>query len=72
MGIFAAKIPTHLHRNRTWRSVNIRGSEPQQVEAGTDQAVLAAVVINQPVAMIATVVFNCQSLPAIKQVWARY
>ena len=72
MRVFAGKVLTHLHRNRIWRSVHIRGSEAQQVEAGTDQAILAAVVINQPIAMIATVVFDCQVLAAIQQVWARY
>jgi hypothetical protein len=68
MRVFAGKVLPHLHRNRVWRSVHIRGSEAQQMEAGADQSVLAAVVINQPIAMIATVVFDCQALAAIQQV----
>jgi hypothetical protein len=39
------------------------------VKAGADEAILAAVVVNQPITVVAAVVFDCQTLMAIKQVW---
>jgi len=36
---------------------------------GADKAILAAVVVNQPFTMVATVVFDRQVLTAVKQVW---
>src|SRR2546429_2572438 len=61
---------THLRRDRIGSPVHVRCSEAEQAKAGTDEAVLPAVVINQPIAMIATVVFDRQALKAIQQVWA--
>jgi hypothetical protein len=59
----------HLHRDQVRIPVNVCCGEAKQAKAGADEAVLAAVVINQPIAVVAAVVFDCQSLKAIKQVW---
>src|SRR5207245_9958889 len=61
---------THLRRDRIGSPVHVRCSEAEPAKAGTDEAVLPAVVIHQPLAMIATVVFDRQALKAIQQVWA--
>ena len=60
---------THLRRDCIGSPVHVRCSEAEQAKACADEAVLPAVVINQPIAMIATVVFDRQALKAIQQVW---
>ena len=59
----------HLHRDQIRIAVDVCCSETEKAKACADEAILAAVVINQPIAVIATVVFDCQALKAIKQVW---
>ena len=63
------KTLTHLHRNYFGSPVHVRCSESEQAKAGADEAVLAAVVIHQPIAMVGAVVFDCKTLKSIKQVW---
>jgi hypothetical protein len=48
--------------------VNIRCGESEKSKAGADEAILPAVVIDHPFAVIAAVVFDGQALGAIKQV----
>jgi hypothetical protein len=62
---------TYLHRDTIGSAVHIRCGEAQQTKARVHEGILAAVVIDQPIPMVASVVFDCQSLTAIKQVWAR-
>jgi len=64
----SGKGVTHMHRNRLGGPVHIRGGEAEQTKAGTDKAILPAIVINHPVAMTAAVVFDRQALNPIKQV----
>jgi hypothetical protein len=61
---------TYLHRNQIGSPVNIRGGEAEQSKAGAHEAILPAVVINHPFAVIAAVVFDSQALGAIEQVGA--
>jgi hypothetical protein len=63
---------TYLHCNRAGSSVHVRCGEAEQAKPGADEAVLAAVVINQPVTVVAAVVLDCQALLAIKQVWSAH
>ncbi|HEY8864317.1 MAG TPA: hypothetical protein VIO37_09120 [Candidatus Dormibacteraeota bacterium] len=63
---------TNLQCNSIGSPVHIGGSEAKQAKAGTDEAVLAAIVINQPITVVAAVVFDCQALNRIKQVWAAW
>ncbi len=58
----------HLHHDRVGSPVDISRSETQQAIAGADKSVLAAVVIDQAVAVVAAVVFDGQVPIAIKQV----
>jgi hypothetical protein len=60
---------TYEHRDHLWSPVYIGRCESQQTKAGADQAILAPIVIDQPLAMVAAVVFDCQALVAIKQIW---
>jgi hypothetical protein len=59
---------TYLHRNQSGSPVNIRCGESEKSKAGADEAILPAVVIDHPFAVIAAVVFDGQALGAIKQV----
>ena len=59
----------YLHRNYVGSPVDIRCSEAKQPKAGADEAILAAVVINHAITVITAVVFDCQALIPIKQVW---
>jgi hypothetical protein len=63
---------TYLHRDCIGTPIHIRGSEAKQAEADPDEAILAAIVSNQPITVIATVVFDRQALKAIQQVWTAY
>ncbi len=60
---------TYLHCNRVGAPEYIGCSEAEQAESGADKAILAAVVINQPITVVAAVVLDGQALKAIKQVW---
>ena len=60
---------TYVHRDHLWSPVYIGRGESEQTKTGPDEAVLTAIVINQPLAMVAAVVFDCQALVAIKQIW---
>jgi len=66
------KSATYLHRNSIGRPVHIGCGEAKQPKPGPDKAILAAIVINQPFPVIATVVFDCQALSAIKKVWTAH
>jgi hypothetical protein len=66
------KALSHLHQNRIRSPVNIRCSKAKQAKADPDEAVLATIVINQPITVIAAVVFDCQPLKAIEQVRTTY
>ena len=65
----AGEFVTHLHRDRFGTPVHVRCCEAQQAEAGANEAILAAVVINHSIPVIAAVIFDGQALTAIKQVW---
>ena len=60
---------TYLHRNCFRSPVDIRRSEAEHAKSRADEGILAAVVINHSIAVISAVVFDCQALNAIKQVW---
>ena len=60
---------TYLHRNRIGGSVYIRCSEAEQSKARADEAILAAIVINQPITMVAAVVFDRQLVKSVEKVW---
>jgi len=57
-----------LHNNQIGGPVNIRRREAKQATACANQAVLAAIVIDQSIAMVAAVELDCQALNAIEQV----
>jgi hypothetical protein len=59
----------HLHRDEVWVPVYVCRSEPEEAKPRADEAILAAVVVNQPIAVVAAVIFDCQTLQAVKQVW---
>jgi hypothetical protein len=61
-----------MHRDHIGSPIYIRCGEAEQTKAGAHEAVLAAIVINQPIAMVAAVVFDCKALKGIKQIWAGY
>jgi hypothetical protein len=63
---------TYVHDDHIGSSVYIRCGEAEQANAGADEAVLAAVVINQPITMIGAVVFDCQALMAVEQIWTAH
>lgn len=60
---------TYLHHNQIGSPVYIRCSKSEHPKAGGHEAILAAVILNQPITVVAAVVFDCQALKAIKQVW---
>jgi len=60
---------SHLHHNGIGTSVDIRRSEAEKAKIGADEVILAAVVIDEPITMVTAVVFDRQTLKAIKQVW---
>jgi hypothetical protein len=66
-GIRCKALP-HLHENRIWSPVHIRCSEAEQAKARADEAVLAAVVVNQAITVVAAVIFDCQALTAIEKI----
>jgi hypothetical protein len=49
---------TDLRHNDVWLTVDVRGSETQEAEAGVDEQVLPAVVLNEALAVIAPVIFQ--------------
>ena len=59
---------TYLRVDRVRSPVHICCREAEQAIAGRDKAILAAVVINQPVTVAATVVFDRQLLTRIQEV----
>ena len=60
---------TYLHRNYNWIPVDIGGTEAEQPEPRADKTILATVVIDQPIAMVASVVLNGQALGAVQKIW---
>ncbi len=65
----SAKGVAHLHRDQVRIPIYVCRGEAEQAKAGADEAVLAAVVIHQPIAVVAAVVFDCQAVKSIEQVW---
>ena len=61
---------THLHDNRIRSPIHIRCTEPEYSKSRADEAVLAAVVVGKPIAMVTAVILDGQALKAKKQVWA--
>jgi hypothetical protein len=59
----------HLHRDEVRVPVYVCRSEPEEAKPGADEAILAAVVVDQPITVVAAVVFDCQAMESIKQVW---
>jgi hypothetical protein len=59
---------SYLQRDQIRVPVDVCRSEAEQAKAGADEAILAAVVVNQPITMVAAVIFDSQALQAIKQV----
>jgi hypothetical protein len=68
----AGKVVAHLHCDRVGTSIDVRGCEAEHANAGADETVLAAVVIDKPISMIAAVVLNGQALPGIEEVRTAY
>lgn len=64
------KSLAYLHHNCIGSPEHIRRREAEQAQSRADEAILAAVVINEPIAVVAAVVFNGKALTAIEQVWA--
>ncbi len=64
-----SKAVTYLDRNSIGRSVHICRGEPEHVEAGTHEVILAAIVVNEPFMVVGAVVLDCQALYAIEEVW---
>lgn len=62
------KAVTYLHRNCIGSRVYVRGGEAEQAKPGANQAVLAAVIVHQPITVVAAVIFDCEALTGIKQV----
>ncbi len=60
---------TDLRHNRIGRSVDVRRGEAKQPKARANEAVLAAIVRDQAIAVVAAVELDGQALRAIKQVW---
>jgi hypothetical protein len=54
-----------LHCDRVGTSVDVCSREAEQAKPGADQTVLAAVVIDEPIAVIAAVVFDGKPLTGI-------
>jgi hypothetical protein len=65
----ALKGVTHLRHHCFRAAIHIRRSEAQDAKAGDNQSILPTVVINQPIAVVATVIFDRQALIPIEQVW---
>jgi hypothetical protein len=68
MANFGAKGVAYLHRDQIRVPVDVCRGESEQAEAGADKAILPAVVIYQPITVIAAVVLDGQALKAIEQV----
>ena len=62
------KVVPHLHCDRIGTSVYVCCCETEQAKSGADETVLAAVVIDKPISVIAAVVFDGQAVPAIEEV----
>ena len=60
---------TYLHRNSFGGPVHVRSGKAEQLKAGADKTILAAVVVSRPITMIASVVFDDQALNPIEQIW---
>src|SRR5256885_16763184 len=58
---------THLRRDCIGSPVHVCCSEAEQAKAGTDEAVLPAVVINPPIAVNNTLVLDRPALKAIQE-----
>ena len=63
------KVVPHLHCDRIGTSVYVCCCETEQAKSGADETVLAAVVIDHSVTMVASVVFDRQTLLEVKKVW---
>ena len=66
----AGKALPNLHRNCFGGAVHVGCGEAEQAKAGADEAVLAAVVLDHSITMVAAVIFDCQALTRIEQVGA--
>ena len=66
--ISVRKSEANLHRDQIRTPVYIRCREAQETKPGADEAILAAVVIDEPITMVATVVLDRQPLKPIEKV----
>jgi hypothetical protein len=64
------KAVAYLYHDGIGSPVHVCRGEAEQTKSGPDEAILPAVVIHQPVAVVGAVVFDHQVLAPIKQVWA--
>ena len=55
-----------MHRDEVWVPVYVCRSEPEEAKPRADEAILAAVVVNQPITVVAAVVFDCQAVKSIE------
>ena len=60
----------NLHHDGVGTPVHVGRREAKQAEAGADEAILPAVVVDQSFTMISAVVFDDQALKVINQVWS--
>lgn len=64
-----SQAQAHLHYERIGSSEHIGCSESEQPKSSTDEAILAPIVINQPITVVAAVVLDGKALKTIQQVW---
>jgi hypothetical protein len=64
-----SQVMAHLHRDEIRSPVHIRRGEPQQAEPGPDKAVLAPIIFDHSVAVVAAVVLDREAPLWIDQVW---
>jgi S-methylmethionine-dependent homocysteine/selenocysteine methylase len=64
------KLVANLRHDSFGRPVYIGCREAEQPIAGANEAILAAVVIHKPVTVVVAVIFNCQALIAVEQIWS--
>jgi hypothetical protein len=61
-----------LHHHGLGAPVDIGRRKAEQSEAGANESILAAVVIDHPITMVAAVEFDRQIVSAIEQIWPAY
>ncbi len=65
---FTGKAVSDLRHDCVGGPIYIGRGEAEQANAGAHEGILAAVVIDQPIPVVSTVVFDCETLSAKKQI----